>query len=99
MLAAPEQQVMNRQVKVTWRTLFTVVHTLMVHARVQEVNVHFALMYKTDHIFPVLPIRDLVNKDGDPTMPHKLATGTKTFSVTFTYFILSMCFTLSYGRR
>ena len=48
----------------------------MVHARVPEVYVHFSLMYTTD-IFPVLPIKDLINKDGDPTTPHKLATGTK----------------------
>ena len=34
-------------------------------------------MYTTDHIFSVLPIKDLINKDGDPTMPHKMATGTK----------------------
>ena len=34
-------------------------------------------MYKTDHIFPVVPIKDLINKDGDQTTPHKLATGTK----------------------
>ena len=68
---------MNRQVKVTWRMLRTVRHALMVHARVPEVYVHFALMYMTDHIFPVLPIKDLINEDGDPTTPHKLATSTK----------------------
>ena len=34
-------------------------------------------MYMTDHIFPVLPIKDLINEDSDPTTPHKLATGTK----------------------
>ena len=34
-------------------------------------------MYTTDHIFPVLPIKDLINEDGDPTTPHKMATGTK----------------------
>ena len=61
----------------TWRTLRTVAHSLMVHARVTEVYVHFTLMYTTDHIFPVLPIKDLINEDGDPTTPHKLATGTK----------------------
>ena len=49
----------------------------MVHARVSEVYVHFSLMYRIDHIFTVLPIKDLINKDGDPTTPHKLATGTK----------------------
>ena len=34
-------------------------------------------MYTTDNIFPVLPIKDLINEDGDPTTPQKLATGTK----------------------
>ena len=68
---------MNRQVEVTWRTLRTFAHSLMVHARVPEVYVHFTLMYTTDHIFPVLPIKDIINEDGDPTMPHKLAAGTK----------------------
>ena len=68
---------MNGQVKVTCRTLCTVAHALMVHARVPEVYVHFSFMYTTDHIFPVLPIKDLINEDGDPKMPYKLATGTK----------------------
>ena len=77
MLAAPEHQEMNGQVEVTWRTLRTVAHSLMVHARVPEVYVHFSLMYTIDHIFPVLPIKDLINKDDDPTTPHKLATVTK----------------------
>ena len=76
-LAAPEHQEMNGQVEVTWRTLRTVAHSLMVHDRVPEVYVHFALMYTTDHIFPVLPIKYIINEDGDPTTPHRLATGTK----------------------
>ena len=76
-LAAPEHQEMNVQVEVTWRTLGTVAHSPMVHARVPEVYVHFALMYTTDQIFPVVPIKDPINEDGDPTMPHKLARGTK----------------------
>ena len=68
---------MNVQVEVAWRTLHTVAHSLMVHARVTEVYVHLALMYTTDHIFSVLPIKDLINEDGDPTTPQKLAKGTK----------------------
>ena len=68
---------MNGQVEVTWRTLRTSVHALMVHDRVPEVYIHIELMYTTDHIFPVLQIKDLINENGDPTMPHKLATGTK----------------------
>ena len=61
----------------TWRTLRTIAHALIVHARVPAVYVHFTLMYTTDHIFPVLPIKDLINDDGDPTTPYKLATGMK----------------------
>ena len=34
-------------------------------------------MYTIDNIFPVLPIKDLINEDGNPTMPFKLATGMK----------------------
>ena len=67
MLAAPEHHEMNGQVKVKWIMLCTIAHSLMVHARVLEAYIHFALMYATDHIFPVLPIKDLINKDGDPT--------------------------------
>ena len=77
MLAAPEHQEMNGKVEATWRMLRTVAHSLMVHARVPEVYVHFALMYTTYNIFPVLPIKYIINEDGDPTTPHKLSTGTK----------------------
>ena len=72
-LAAPEHKEMNIQVEVTWINLCTVAHALMVHARVPEVYVHFVLMCTTDHIFPVLPIKDLINEDGYLTTPHKLA--------------------------
>ena len=79
---------MNGQVEVTWRTLRKVAHALMVHARVPEVYVHFTLMYMTDHIFPVLPIKDLINEDGDPTTTYKLATGTKPqFHIYMFYFV------------
>ena len=47
------------------------------HAKVSEAYIHFALMHTTYHIFPVLTIKDLINEDGDPTTPYKLATGTK----------------------
>ena len=35
-------------------------------------------MYMTDHIFTILPIKNLVHNDGGPTTPQKLATDTKT---------------------
>ena len=49
----------------------------MVHARVSDEYIHFELMYTTDNIFPVLPIKNSTNKDIEPNMPHKLATDTK----------------------
>ena len=49
----------------------------MVHVIVSKAYIHFALMYTTGHIFPILTIKDLINKDGEPTKPFKLATGTK----------------------
>ena len=60
-LAAPEHQEINGQVEVIWRTLRKIAHSCMVHARVPEAYVHFTLMYMTDHIFPVLPIKDFIN--------------------------------------
>ena len=63
-LADPEHQEINGQVEVIWRTLCTISHSLMVHARVLESYINFSLMYTEDHIFLVLPIKDLINKDG-----------------------------------
>ena len=74
MIAAPEHQEMKRQAEVTWRMLRTITHSLMVHARVSEAYIHFVLMYTKDHIFPVPPIKDLINEDGNPTTHFKLAT-------------------------
>ena len=68
---------MNGKVEVTWRTLRTTAHSLMVHMIVSEMYIHFALMYTTYHIFPVLPIKYLINKYRDPTAPFKLETDTK----------------------
>ena len=49
----------------------------MVHARVLEAYIYFALIYMTYHIFPVLPIKDMINEDSDKTTQSKLAMGTK----------------------
>ena len=68
---------MNGRVEVTCRTLRTIAHSLVVHAIFLEACIHFELMYTTDRIFPVLPIKDLINEDGDTITPFKLATSTK----------------------
>ena len=50
----------------------------MVHMRVLEAYIHFAFIYTTDHVFPLIPIKYLINEYGDLTTSSKLATGTKT---------------------
>ena len=57
--------------------LHTISHSLIIYARFLEAYIHFALMYTTDHIFPVPPIKYLVNEDFNPTTPFKVATGRK----------------------
>ena len=47
-------------------------------------------MYTIDHIFLVLPIKYLINKDVDPTTPYKLATGTKP-SVSHLHLLFCTC--------
>ena len=76
-LVAPGNQEMNGQVGVTRRTLRTISNSLMVHARISEVYINFALMYTTDYIFPVIQIKDLINEDGDMTTTFKPVTGKK----------------------
>ena len=68
---------MNGKVEVKWRMLRTIAHYLMIHDGFLEAYIHFALMYMADHIFTVLPIKDLIKKDGETTTTFKLATGTK----------------------
>ena len=76
-LADTEYQEINGQVKVTWRTLRMIAHSLMVHALFLEAYIHFTLIYTEDHIFPVLPIKDLINEYGKMTTSFQLATSTK----------------------
>ena len=76
-LAPTYHQEMNGQVEVTWKILRTITHSIMVHAQVSDKYIHLALIYTTDHIYLVIPIKPLVIQDGEPTTPQKLATGMK----------------------
>ena len=69
---------MNDQVEVTWQTLRNIPHSIMVHAQVSDEYIYIALINMTDHIFTVIPIKHLVNQDGDKNTRHKLATGMNT---------------------
>ena len=49
----------------------------MVHEGVSENYIHFGLMYTEDNILLVLPLKYLINEDGNTTTPFKIATGKK----------------------
>ena len=87
-LAAPGHEEMNGKVEVTWIMLRTISHSFMVHARVLEAYIYFSLMYMTDHIFLVIPIKYLINEDGETTTPFKLATYMKP---SVSYLCVSLC--------
>ena len=76
-LATPDHKEINGQVEVACQTLRTISHSIMVTAWVSDEYIHFSLIYTTGRILPVLPIKHLVNQDGEPTTPNKLATDTK----------------------
>ena len=77
MLSATEHKAMNGKVKVTWRMLRTIAHSIMVHTRVSEAYLHFSFIHTKDNILPILPIKYMMNKDGDPTTLYELVTGKK----------------------
>ena len=68
----------------------------MEHARFLEAYIHFALMYTVNNMFLLLPIKDLIDEDGDPTTPFKLTTGKKPSVLHIYIFNLSMCCTEIY---
>ena len=47
-------------------------------------------MYTADNIFPVVPIKDMINKDCNTTIPLKLATGMKS-SVSYLRVLFCPC--------
>ena len=50
-------QEINGQVEMTWQILKNIAHSIMVHVRVSDEYIIFHLMYMTDNILPVLPIK------------------------------------------
>ena len=74
--AAPEHQEVNGQIELTWKKLKTIAHPIRVQTRVSEKYIHLALMYTTYNIFTVIPIKHLVNHEGEPNKPDRVVTGT-----------------------
>ena len=60
-LVAQYHQEINDQVEVAWRTLRTTAHSIILHARVSDNYIYILLMYTTDYISTVLPVKHLVN--------------------------------------
>ena len=60
-----------------WQTLQAITHSIMVHSWVSDKYINFEFIYKTDHIFTILPINVLANQYVEPTKPQELATGMK----------------------
>ena len=57
-LASSDHQEMNGKVEVTSQALRTITQSIMVHALVYNEYIHFELMYPTDRVFTVLPIKN-----------------------------------------
>ena len=68
-LEAPDLHAMNVQVEVTCQTLQNLAHSIMANARVSDKYIHFTIMYTTNHIFPFIPIKHLVNYEDELTNP------------------------------
>ena len=50
----------------------------MVHAQFLEAYIHFVLIYTSNNILSVLPIKDLINEDDEPTTQFKIGIVTET---------------------
>ena len=55
-----------------------------------EAYIHFALMYTTDGIFPVLPIKYMMIENSQTTMPSTVTTSTKP-AVSYLCVIFCQC--------
>ena len=67
-----------------------VAYSLKVRAQVLGYYIHFALIYTAYNISPLLPMKYLINKDGKPITPFKLATVTKP-SISHLHVLFFLC--------
>ena len=98
-LAAPEHQEMNGQVEVTWRTLRTIAHSLMVHARVPKKLYTFRFNIHDISYLSGTTYKRYYKRGWRSNNTIQISNRYETFSVTFTCFILSVFCTENYGAR
>jgi transposase InsO family protein len=70
-LAAPKKQYQNHLAERTWQTISGMARALLIHARLPDTFWYHAVVYAT-HIFNVLPVRGIKNKEDVPTTPYEL---------------------------
>ena len=70
-LVDPEHQEMNGQVGLTWITLRTIVHSIMVHARVLEAYIHFQFMFTVHRYQHTVRTSCTYNLKKDSTQTHR----------------------------
>ena len=75
-LAAPKKQYQNHFAEKTWGTVKNMARFMLCHARLPDSYYFHALLYACE-AFSVLPVKGLLNKDGNPATPHELFTGEK----------------------
>jgi hypothetical protein len=75
-IAAPHHQEMNSVVEQQWQTMSQIIRSILVHARLSNHFYHFAAKYAKD-ILNVLPSKNLLDHNGNPTTPYFKAFRTK----------------------
>ena len=83
---------MNVQVEVTWQTLQTITHSIILHTQVLDKYIHFELIYTTGYILPVIPIKHLVNQDGGPTTPKNWKMTQNLQNQTYMFYYVHMLY-------
>ncbi|MGH7955157.1 MAG: hypothetical protein ACREOZ_04270, partial [Gloeomargaritales cyanobacterium] len=73
-IAAPRHQEQNAYCERTFQTIRLIAHKLLLNARAGEQYLHHALLYATDHIFPVIPWKNL-QVDGRQSTPYEMVHG------------------------
>jgi hypothetical protein len=75
-IAAPHHQEMNSVVERQWQNMSQIMRAILVHARLSNHFYHFAGKYAKD-ILNVLPTKNLLDHNNNPTTPHFKAFRTK----------------------
>ena len=74
--AAPKHQEQNGLVERHWGTIVKLANALLLHARLNRKFFYYAAKY-AQYIHDIIPVKNLLDAEGNPTTPYFLATGRK----------------------